>query len=229
MSLIALFEGLDRAGPGDAESLHWAVGRAGTQPGAAVLDAGCGLGADLAGLAQAVPGARIVAVDLAGPFLARVRADHPQVRVEEADMADPPGGPFDLIWSAGAIYNLGVTEGLRAWRRHLAARGRVAFTDMAWRVAEPSADAVAFWQAEGLRLTDAAGLVAQVEDAGYRVLGQRWLGRAAWEAYYLPLAARLEGDPSQDAALMRAEAALWQAHGAEFGYLLIVAEPADVD
>ncbi len=44
MTTAALFDGLDRAGPGDAASVGWAVGAAGTRAGAAVLEAGCGAG-----------------------------------------------------------------------------------------------------------------------------------------------------------------------------------------
>ncbi len=226
--IFALFAPLDRAGPGDAESLHWALAVAGTAPDATVLDAGCGTGADLAELLAAVPRGRVVAVDTAPAFIERVRARFSAVEAHVADMADPPGGPFDLIWSAGAVYHLGVGPALDAWAGHLRPGGRVAFSDLAWYRPDPPEAARAFWAAEGLRLTDAAGLEAQVAAAGWKVLGARWLGPAGWASYYEPLAARLaafDGDPDLIAGF-RAEIALWRAHGRWYDYRIIVAAPA---
>jgi len=226
--IFALFAPLERAGPGDAQSLRWALDRAGTGPEARVLDAGCGTGADLPALMAAVPQGSVVALDTAAPFIARVRARFPSVEAHVADMADPPGGPFDLIWSAGAVYHLGVGAALSAWAGHLAPNGRVAFSDLCWRVPQPPQQAIDFWAAEGLNLPDAEGLEAQVASAGWRVLGSRWLGRAGWAAYYAPLEARLAeftGDPALIAGF-RAEIALWRTHGTSYDYRLIVAAPS---
>ncbi|MCC5972405.1 MAG: methyltransferase domain-containing protein [Pararhodobacter sp.] len=225
--IFALFAPLDRAGPGDAASLRWALEVAGTRADARVLDAGCGTGADLPALLAAVPQGRVVAVDMAAPFVARARARFAGVEAHVADMTTPPGGPFDLIWSAGAVYNLGVAAALKAWAGQLAPGGRVAFSDLCWRVAEPPRAAREFWAGEGLELPDAAGLEAQVTAAGWRVLGARWLGHAGWAAYYEPLAARLATFDG-DAALtegFQAEIALWRAYGASYDYRLIVAAP----
>lgn len=225
--IFALFAPLDRAGPGSAASLRRALAIAGTPDDAVVLDAGCGTGGDLAALLAAVPRGRVVAVDTAMPFIERVRARFPQVATHVADMANPPGGPFDLIWSAGAVYQLGVAEALAAWRGHLRPGGRVVFSDLCWRAADPPAEARAFWQAEGLEPGDAAALDDTVRQSGYRVLGGFWLEEAGWAAYYEPLERRLDGFAG-DAALtegFRAEIALWRAHGASYGYRIVVAKP----
>ena len=225
--IFDVFAALDRAGPGDADSLRWALSAAGTSSDAAVLDAGCGTGADLAELLAAVPRGWVVALDSSARFIAQVRARFPEIRAELADMADPPGGPFDLIWSAGAVYNLGVGPALAAWRGHLKPGGRVAFSDLCWRGEGRPEAVTAFFAAEGVVLTDADGLAAQVSAAGWRVLAARWLGPAGWAAYYEPLAARLDGFAGDSAlvAAFRAEIALWQRHGAAYDYRLIVAEP----
>ena len=232
-AFFLLHSGLEREGPGDRESLDWAMGVAGIGPDAAVLDAGCGPGADVAGLLARLPQGRVVAVDLHAPYVAALRArwaDDPRVQVHQADMANPPGGPFDLIWSAGAIYHLGVEAGLRRWRAHLAPGGRVAFSQLCWAVARPSPAARAFWADNYPEMTDRAGVLAQVAAAGYRVLGARFLGRAAWAAYYEPLAARLDVLRAQgDDPALAAEAeeiTLWRTDGGDYGYLLILAEPA---
>ncbi len=226
--IVDLFAALERAGPGDGESVAWALDLAGLRADAAVLDAGCGTGADLAQLLAAVPQGRVVAVDAAEAFIARVRARFPRVEAHVADMTAPPGGPFDLIWSAGAVYCVGVGAALDAWRGVLAPGGRVAFSDLRWRMADPPKAARDFWAGEGAVVADTAALEAEVAAAGYRVLGARWLDRGAWAAYYEPLEARLDGFAG-DAALVagvRDEIAVWRAHGDSFGYRLLVAELA---
>lgn len=233
MSIHRLFDGLDRCAPGDAASLTRAC--AGIAKGACVLDAGCGTGADLPTLLALVPQGRVTAVDLAAPFIAAIRARHPRVRAEVADMTDPPGGPFDRIWSGGSIYAPGISKALKAWRRHLAPGGQVAFTDLVLRVATPSPDVGAFFAAEGVPLRDVAGLQAEVEASGWRCVDGFWLPDSAWETYYLPLETRLdtmasepemaEPDMARLLSGFRHEIAIWRQHRAEYGYYLIVAEP----
>ena len=226
---------LVREGPGDRESLDWALRQAGVARNARILDAGCGPGADIAGLLAHAPAGEMVAMETHAPYAAKAQAafgGDPRVTVLDGDMACPPGR-FDLIWSAGAVYFMGVTAALDAWRGHLAKGGAVAFSHLGWRVAQPAPAARAFW-AEGYPgMTDAAGIVAQVAAAGYRVQAQRWLPSAAWAAYYDPLAARIAAlrdgaDADRTAALdaEQAEIDLWRAHGDDYGYLLIVARPA---
>lgn len=223
-TIFDLFEGLDRAGPGDRASLDRAL--AGLPPDASVLDAGCGRGADLPGLLAHVPEGRVVAVDASPEFVAHVRAAFPRVRAEVADMTDPPGGPFDLIWSAGAVYNVGIGAALAAWRRNLAPGGRVAFSDLCLRRDKPDAAVRAFFDAEGVTLRGAAALAAEAGAAGYRIADAFWLSAAAWQEYYGPLEKRLDALPGNALAQsFRAEIALWRRHGGDFGYRMIVARP----
>lgn len=231
MTIFDLFDGLARCAPGVADSVARACAE--VAPGAVVLDAGCGRGADLPALRAAIPGARIVAVDAAAPFIAHVAAAFPGVQAVCGDMADPPGGPFDLIWSGGAVYNLGVTPALQGWRAHLAPGGRVAFSDLVLRGESAAPELVDFFATEGVALRGEAGLRAEVAAAGYRVTDTFWMPDRAWADYYLPLEPRLAlAETSQDpetramAGAFRHEIALWRRHGADYGYLVCVAVPA---
>ena len=232
-AFFRLYADLPREGPGDRATLDRALALAQVRPDARILDAGCGSGADVGGLLAHAPQGRVTAIDTHAPFVARIRAAHegdPRVGAEAADMAAPPGGPFELIWSAGAAYFLGVERALRTWRAHLAPGGKVAFSQLCWRVADPSRAARDFFDADYPAMTDAAGVRDQVARAGWLILGDFWLSRAAWDAYYAPLAARaakLRAEPGMaevcDQSL--AEAALWRSHGGDYGYLQIVAQP----
>lgn len=223
-TIFDLFDGLDRAGPGDRESLGRAL--AGLGPDSAVLDAGCGRGADLPALLALVPQGRVVAVDTSPAFIAHVRAAFPSVRAEVTDMADPPGGPFDAIWSAGAVYRIGAGKALAAWRSRLAPGGRVAFSDLCLTGPAPAPAVTDFFAAEGVTLRDAGTLEAEVRAAGLRIADAFWLPPAAWAAYYGPLERRLDALPGNAVArAFRDEIALWRAHGGDFGYRLVVARP----
>lgn len=230
MTIVDLFDGLTRCAPGDAGCVLRAC--AGVAPGARVLDAGCGRGADLTALMAAIPGARIVAVDAVAPFIAHVASAFPGVTAVCGDMATPPGGPFDLIWSGGAVYNLGVTPALQGWRAHLAPGGRVAFSDLVLRADSPAPDLAASFSAEGVTLQTEAALRAEVAAAGFRVVETFWMPDSAWADYYLPLEPRLAAaeaarDPDTRAMALafRHEIDLWRRHGADYGYLVCIAVP----
>jgi SAM-dependent methyltransferase len=228
MSIHRLFAGLDRCAPGDSRSLARAC--AGIAPDAAVLDAGCGTGADLQALLALVPDGKVTAIDLSEDFIAGVRERHPTVKAAVADMTDPPDGPFDLIWSGGAIYGPGVATALSAWRGRLAPGGRVAFTDLVLRGNQVSPEVAAFFAEEGVPLRDAAGLQAEVVAAGWRWVEGFWLPETAWDAYYLPVEQRLKAmqdDPEMAdvVATFQREIALWRQHGTQYGYYLAVAVP----
>ncbi|KNG92909.1 class I SAM-dependent methyltransferase [Pseudaestuariivita atlantica] len=228
-----LHRDLPREGPGEAAEVAWATGLAGLPPGAVICDAGCGPGADIGALLEAAPRARVDAVERHPGFVAEARArwaDEPRVRVIEGDMG-ALDGPYDLIWCAGALYFLGVTEGLQAWRGALARGGKVAFSELCWFTADPSEGAREMW-AEYPAITDAAGIDARVRAAGYETLDTRVVSDAAWEAYYTPLDARIAAlRDGADAALTEVldagarEAELWRAHRRECGYLLSLVRP----
>jgi SAM-dependent methyltransferase len=221
-AFFTVHSGLEREGPGDRASLDWALARAGTRADARVLDAGCGPGADIPALLAHVPQGHLTALDMHPAFVARVteaHASNARVTVRQGNMLSPEG-VFDLIWSAGAVYNVGITPALTAWRAHLALGGRVAFSEIGWTHDAPAAAA-------------RAGIMAQVAAAGWRVIADQWLSRAGWQNYYTPLAARVTAlraaaDPALADALAATEAelALWRDHGDDYGYLLVVAEPA---
>lgn len=225
---------LPREGPGDRDSLDWALTLAAPPETGVVCDAGCGPGDDIAGLLAHVPAGRVEAFELHEGFVAQAQKrfeGEPRVQVRQGDMAGLRG-PYDLIWSAGALYFLGVTEGLRAWRSALAAGGAVAFSQACWFTDAPSEAAQAYWAQEYPEMTDAAGISEQIAAAGYDILGQRPLPDAAWEAYFTPMETRIArlrpgATPALAAVLDEAEAeiATWRAHRREFGYLLSVVRP----
>ena len=234
-AFFTLHRDLPREGAGVPEDVAWAAEVAGLPKTALIADVGCGPGADIAALLEAAPDGQVTALDKVAHFVEAARsawAEDGRVTVLKADMARIHN-EYDMIWCAGAVYFLGVTEALKTWRKSLRPQGVVAFSQACWFTDAPSEASKAFWAKEYPQMTDEAGVIAQIEAAGYEVVDQRRLSDAAWEAYFTPMEARIAAlEPEADAVLLevledaKAEIACWRAHRDEFGYLLCVVRKA---
>lgn len=194
--------GLPRQGPGsDASTLKALSLCRGLPERPAVLDIGCGPGMQTLALAKALGGS-VTAVDLHAEYLDelkdRAAAAGLADRVEplQADMGDlvfPPTS-FDLIWSEGAAYIIGVANALAAWRDFLKPAGFIVVNDLVWLRPDPPADAAAFF-AEGYpAMTDVAANLTTLGDSGYEPMGHFTLPDSDWwDDYYTPLEAKLPG------------------------------------
>lgn len=229
-AFFTLHKDLEREGPGDAESIAWALSLASLSPAGAVLDAACGPGADLADLLAAVPEGHVTGLDKHAPFIeaARARLGNAQrLTLHVGSMAEP-GGPFDFIWCAGALYFLGIEQGLSLWQSALCPGGCVAFSEPVWTTDTPAAELKEFWAGyEGM--TTIPGVEAAIARAGYKLLGQRLLPDTAWDAYYAPMKDRIRKlretatdalhDVLDDA---ETEIRMRDAYPAEYGYAVFV-------
>lgn len=234
-ALFRLHEGLPRQGPGSDACTREALRRLPPlppQPG--VADLGCGSGRPTLVLAQALR-TRVVAVDVHGPYLEQLakaaarRGLSDLIEIRQADMASPglPPGALDLLWSEGAIFILGVAEGLALWRPLLASRGLAAVTECSWLTGDRPDEAVQFWQAAYPAMGSIADNVARAEAAGFEALDLLTLPPAAWwDEYYTPLeqrcaALRSTPDPDLRAVIEETgrEIELYRRHGHAYGYV----------
>lgn len=231
-AIAALHRDMTRQGPGTPEDVQWALSRLELPERPRICDAGCGPGADLETLAEALPLARIHGAEMMPHLVeeARMRAARfSNVTVEVGDMG-ALNGPYDLIWSAGAIYFLGVTEALELWRPALATGGVVAFSEPALEVgaSQPARD---FW-ADYPAITDLAGVEARIAAAAYEVLDHRMMTGMAWAGYYTELARRVaELRPDAESILSgildatEREISLWRQAPGDVAYALMLVRP----
>lgn len=99
-----------------------------------IADIGCGTRASTIFLAKALD-AHITAVDMLPEFLDELQSranDHgvaDRITTLSGSMDDLPfaAGEFDVIWSEGAVYNMGFEAGVSAWRRFLKPGGSSLF------------------------------------------------------------------------------------------------------
>ncbi|WP_425045336.1 class I SAM-dependent methyltransferase [Primorskyibacter sp. S87] len=235
-NFFLVHKGLEREGPGSPDDVIWTLEQTGLRGELSVFDGGCGPGADLETLAEALPEARITGVDAQPQFIeeaqARCARFGDRVLARVGDMADP-GGPHDLIWSAGALYFLGITEGLNLWRKALKPGGWVAFSEPVMLPGERTEPELAFWE-EYPAITGLDGIRARVEAAGFSVADHRLIIGEPWAAYYGPMRERIAelraDNPGTDLAAMldlnEREADLWQAASDRIAYALLLVRPA---
>ncbi|MBY4891764.1 class I SAM-dependent methyltransferase [Rhodobacteraceae bacterium N5(2021)] len=233
-SFFTIHADLPREGPGETADVAWAAEVADLVPGARICDAGSGPGGDIGALLRAAKDAHVTAIDAHAPFIDAAKARWGADGRVDLVAGDYTGitGPFDFIWSAGAVYFHGIAELLPLWRPALAEGGAIAFSEPCVFTDGPPSDVVkALWE-DYPRLTDAQGIAAQVRLAGYETLATRKLSDVAWESYYRPMEARIAelrrtADTRMHAALDEAEAeiAAWRANRTETGYLLSVVRP----
>jgi SAM-dependent methyltransferase len=241
---LEVYGTLPRAGPGGDEHTRRALGLV---PGAtrAVLDLGCGPGAQTMVLASALLDARIVAVDLLESMVAETRRRITgaglggRVEAVVGDMAAPPVAPRsqDLIWCEGAIYNVGVTEALAGWRPLLRPRGTVVFSEPVWLKDSPPVAVQEWWAAEYPPMSDRAGVEARIAAAAYRTVGSFVLPAAAWwDEYYSPmedriddLRARLADDPVavEVADGAEAEIDMFRRYSDWYSYEFFIVQPTE--
>lgn len=189
-----------RQGPGSDEMTELALRLAGLEEGRSyrVADVGCGTGAQTMVLGRRLRG-KVMAVDLFQEFLGkleeRLRGERLSARVSTlvASMDDLPFGreELDVIWSEGAVYNMGFRRGVSYWREFLKPGGVLAVSELSWLTDERPAELEAFWNGEYSEMCTVAGKIRVLEEVGYKVIGYFVLPDSCWlENYYEPLLAR---------------------------------------
>lgn len=186
---------LERQGPGSPEITKKALGYVdGLTGDSRVADIGCGTGGQTLELARHVTGI-VVGVDMLRPFIDRLNSNaakltmSDRVRGQTASMDDLPfgEGELDLIWSEGAIYNMGFERGLKAWHKFLKPGGYMAVSEISWLTDERPDEINDFWNAAYPEIDTVANKVSIMEQAGYEVVGSFILPESCWiDNYYAP-------------------------------------------
>ena len=165
-----------------------------------VADIGCGSGGQTITLAKNLNG-QITAVDLFPEFLNELNKKSQQLGLTdkivtlEKSMDDLPfdKNEFDLIWSEGAIYNIGFENGLKNWKDYLKVGGYLAVSEITWITQERPKAIEDFWKAEYSEVDTASNKIKQLEHNGYTLIGYFYLSQNSWiETYYKPMKAGFE-------------------------------------
>ena len=236
-----IYETLPRQGPGNRACTLKALALCRElPPSPVVLDLGCGVGGQTFHLAEQTAGS-IIAIDHHAPFIERMRVAVDErglaARIQPVvgDMASPglAPGSIDLIWSEGALYNLGIENALGTCHELLRPGGHVAFTDAVWRVDHPPPDVKASFDFDYPTMGRVPDVLAAIERVGLALVGHFTLpDEAWWDDFYAPMERRvveLRGKYAGDAAVLAVldqiaqEPELHRRHSATYAYEFFVA------
>ncbi|MEE4331781.1 MAG: class I SAM-dependent methyltransferase, partial [Wenzhouxiangella sp.] len=182
-----------RQGPGSRAATLRAIELAGLsaeQP-LEIADLGCGTGASARVLADVLD-ARVTAVDFGQPFLDELQrlaaaeglADRIETVNASIDSLPFDDGRFDVVWSEGAIYNIGFETGVRQWRRLLKPGGVLVASEITWLTASRPGEIDEFWNKAYPEIDLASARLGVLERAGYSPTGYFTLPPACWEEGY---------------------------------------------
>ena len=189
------FGNTERQGPGSPEITLKALSFIdGLNAKSKIADIGCGTGGQTMVLAQNTA-SEIIGVDLFPEFIKQfnqnIQKQNLQDRVKGlvGNMEDLPfqEEELDLIWSEGAIYNIGFERGLSEWRKYLKQGGYIAVTENTWFSEERPAEIQEFWQKAYPEIDTIPNKVAQMQKAGYVVVASFILPEICWtENFFKP-------------------------------------------
>jgi hypothetical protein len=139
---------------------------------------------------------------------------------------------LDLMWSEGAIYNIGFERGLNEWQKFLKTGGYIAVSEGTWFTEECPTEIEEFWMDAYPEIDTISNKVAQMQKAGYIPVAAFILPENCWtENYFAPKVDAdklfLEKNAGNKAAEEfianhRHEAQLYNKYKAYYGYVFYV-------
>jgi SAM-dependent methyltransferase len=204
-----------------------------------IADIGCGTGGQTMVLAQESAG-NIKGIDLFPTFidLFNINAgklglqDRIKGIVDSMDNLPFKKEELDLIWSEGAIYNIGFERGLNEWRKFLKKGGYIAVSEVSWFTEERPVDIEKFWQDAYSEIDTIPNKVGQMQRAGYIPVATFILPENCWtEHFYTPqievqenFLKKYEGNKTAEEFITseRHEAQLYYKYKEYYGYVFYI-------
>jgi len=191
------FSNFERQGPGSPEMTIKALSFIDNHTQESkILDIGCGTGGQTMTIAQNTKG-NITGIEIFPDFIdtfnsnAKKRGLQNRMNGIVGSMDSLPfhDEEFDIIWSEGAIYNIGFERGLNEWRKYLKKGGYIAVTDTAWFTEKRPTEIEDYWKVHYPGITTISNNVSMMQKAGYVPVAAFTLPENCWiENYFVPQA-----------------------------------------
>ena len=189
------FSNFERQGPGSPEMTIKALSFIDNHTQESkILDIGCGTGGQTMTIAQNTK-ANITGIEIFPDFIdifnnnAKNRGLQNRMNGIVGSMDSLPfhDEEFDIIWSEGAIYNIGFERGLNEWRKYLKKGGYIAVTDTAWFTEKRPTEIEDYWKVHYPGITTISNNVSTMQKAGYIPVAVFTLPENCWiENYFVP-------------------------------------------
>ncbi len=195
--LVDLHINNKRQGPGSDEVVRKVLNILGLDKNSEleIVDIGCGTGASTIEILKNT-NSNVTAVDFLPEFLeklnkkAKEQSFDNRLKTIEADMANLPfkESHFDLIWSEGAIYNIGFKNGIDKWKKFLKKDGYMVLTEITWLKKDLPEEIKNHWDTEYPEIDFAENKIKILEDNGFKMVDYFTLPENCWtDEYYTPL------------------------------------------
>ena len=195
--LIDLHKRAKRQGPGGDAETRKAIDLAMLDPSAPfkIADIGCGTGSSAMLLARSL-NAQITAVDFLPDFVEVLKANTESEGLTKKidplvcsmDNLQFDNEEYDVIWSEGAIYNMGFENGINDWKRFLKPGGLLVVSEITWTTNDRPFEIQKYWEAEYPEISTASSKISILENSGYSPIAYFVLPECCWLAnYYWPL------------------------------------------
>ena len=190
--IIETHVGLERQGPGSPEMVIKALSFIdNNEKFSKVLDCACGAGGQTMVLAKNIPG-KITGLDILPELINIFNGNAKKLNFQDrvngiiGSMDNLPfqNEEFDLIWSEGAIDNIGFEKGLTYWYGFLKKNGYVTVTCPSWFTNERPAEIEKFWSSMGCELDTIADNISIMQKIGYVPIGSFILPEKCWTDNY---------------------------------------------
>lgn len=206
-----------------------------------IADLGCGTGGQTMVLAQHISGS-ITGLDFFPEFIECFNRNAEKLNLQDRvkgvvgsmDALSFEKESLDLIWSEGAIYNIGFERGLNEWRKYLKTGGYVAVSESSWFTEERPAEIHDFWMSVYAEIDTIPNKVAQIQKAGYIPVATFILPEYCWtENYFTPLvkareifSRKYDGNKTVEELIsfQHHEAELYRKYKEFYGYVFYIAK-----
>jgi SAM-dependent methyltransferase len=234
------FSVLERQGPGSSEVTIKALSFVDNLTAESrIADIGCGTGGQTIVLAQHGLG-HITGIDLFPSFIDLFNFNAGKQNLQDrikgviGSMDNLPfqNEELDLIWSEGAIYNIGFIRGINEWRKFLKTGGYIAVSEASWFSEVRPAEIDEFWKDAYPEIDTIPNKVAQMQNAGYIPVATFILPENCWtEHFYAPQVTAQEaflkkysGNRAAEEfiAYQRHEAHIYQKFKGYYGYVFYI-------
>ncbi|SEH07418.1 class I SAM-dependent methyltransferase [Candidatus Venteria ishoeyi] len=189
------FSTIERQGPGSPEVTAKALSFIDNLTDKSkIADIGCGTGGQTMVMANHAPG-HITGIDLFPIFIDLFNANSQKLKLQDRvngvvgsmDQLSFQDEALDLIWSEGAIYNIGFERGINEWRRFLKPGGFIAVSEASWFTQERPAEIETFWNDAYPEIDLIPRKLMQMQKAGYMPVAAFVLPENCWiEHFYAP-------------------------------------------
>ena len=189
------FSSIERQGPGSPEVTIKALSFIYNLTNEShIADIGCGTGGQTMVLAQHAPG-HITGIDLFPVFIDLFNSNAVKLNLQDRikgvvgsmDNLQFKNEELDLIWSEGAIYNIGFERGLNEWCKFLKTGGYIAVSEVSWFTEKRPDEIDKFWLDAYPEIDTIPNKVAQMQKAGYIPVATFILPENCWtENFYVP-------------------------------------------